>query len=139
MKAADYLKHLEPAFAARGMPLRNEAAQVGKVALQELFTELLSEILVTVLRLVTAERAGSRWTECLEAVCFLRGFAFDDDDRRQKETKALQAFADELIKRFPKPPADAAAAAAIVKFVTEFVGRANLLAASPRVPPRRLV
>jgi superfamily I DNA/RNA helicase len=131
MKAADYLKKLEPAFAARGLVLRNEAAKVGKVALQELFTELLSDILITVLRLATSERAGRRWTECLDAVCLLRGFALDDDDRRKKEVNALQKFSEDFAKRFPTPPADATEAEAVVKLVIDFVGRANLLAASP--------
>jgi superfamily I DNA/RNA helicase len=131
MKAANYLKKLEPAFAVRGLVLRNEAAKVGKVALQELFTELLSDILVTVLRLVTSARAGARWTECLDVVCSLRGFALDDDDRRTREVKTLQEFSDEFVKRFPTPPADDVQAEAIIKFIIDFVGRANLLAASP--------
>jgi superfamily I DNA/RNA helicase len=125
MKAADYLTKLEPAFATRDIVLRNEAAKVGKVALQELFTELLSDILVTVLRLVTSERAGGRWTECLDAVCSLRGLAPDDDDRRPKEVKALQEFSNEFMKRFPVPPEDETKAEAIVNYVIDFVGRAN--------------
>jgi superfamily I DNA/RNA helicase len=131
MKAADYLKKLEPAFVMRGIAIRNEAAQVGKVALQELFTELLSDTLITMLRLVTSERAGRRWTECLDALCSLHGFAFDDDDRRQKTAKALQEFSNDFAKRFPKPPADETGAQAIVARVIDFVGRSNLLAASP--------
>ena len=30
---------------------------------------------MTLLRLVTAERAGHHWTDCMEAVCFMRGLA----------------------------------------------------------------
>lgn len=131
MKAGDYLKKLEPAFAARGLVLRNEAAQVGKVALQELFTELVSEIVILILRLVTAERARHYWTECLDTLCSLRGVAFDDEDRRAKASKSLQQFADDFATRYPTPPADAATAAAIVKDVFDFVGRPQLLAASP--------
>lgn len=131
MKAADYLAKLEPAFVGQGIILRNEAAKVGKVALQELFTELLSDILITVLRLVTSERAGGRWTECLDAVCSLRGLALDDDDRRQKEVRVLQEFSDEFAKRFHAPPNDEAKAEAIIDFVIDFIGQANLLAASP--------
>jgi superfamily I DNA/RNA helicase len=130
-KAADYLKHLEPAFSARQIAIRNEAAQVGKVALQELFTELLSEILITVLRLISSKRAGALWTECLDAICSLQGFAFDDDDRREKAARALHEFSEECAESFPNPPADEAEAAAIVARVIDFVGSSNLLAASP--------
>lgn len=131
MKAADYLKRLEPAFSKRGLIVRNEAAQVGKVALQELFTELLSDVLISILRLATSESAGRYWTECLEKICYIWGLSFDDDARRAKATKSLQGFADDLIARFPTPPADAASAKQIVSDVIAFVGQSNLLAVSP--------
>ena len=131
MKAADYLKKLEPAFAKRGLIIRNEAAQVGKVALQELFTEALSDVLISVLRLATSESAGRHWTECLEKICYFWGLSLDDDQRRVKAATSLQAFADDLIARFPAPPADAASARQIVSDVTTFVGKNKLLAVSP--------
>src|SRR5262249_36758002 len=90
-----------------------------------------SDILITVLRLVTSERGGHRWTECLDAVCLLRGFTIDDDDRRFRESQALQKFSSEFEERFPKPPADESEAAKIIDLVIDYVGRANLLAASP--------
>ena len=43
-KAVDYVKVLEPQFAAKGLYLRNEAAQIGPIAIQELLAEDLSEI-----------------------------------------------------------------------------------------------
>ena len=42
-KAAAYMEILEPHFAAKGLHLRNEAAQIGSIALQELLAEDLSE------------------------------------------------------------------------------------------------
>ena len=71
------MKDLEPAFAAQCVQLRNEAEKIGEVALQELLGEAVSEIVVALLRLVTAERAGRHLTDCLEAVCFMRGLAPD--------------------------------------------------------------
>ena len=131
MKAADYFKKLEPAFAKQDLALRNEAALVGKVALQELFTEALSETIVTVLRLVTTENAGRYWSECLEAFCHLRGLSFDDDDRRAKATKELEGFSDGFLALFPDPPSDAVAAKKIVNHIVAFVGRASFMAVSP--------
>jgi superfamily I DNA/RNA helicase len=131
MKAADYLKKLEPAFAKRNLNIRNEAVQVGKVALQELFTEPVSDVLISVLRLATSASAGHYWTECLDAICYFWGLTFDDDDRRAKAARSLQKFADDLIARFPKPPSDAAASKQIVDDVLAFVGQSNLLAVSP--------
>jgi superfamily I DNA/RNA helicase len=131
VRAADYLKTLEPAFQKRGIRVRNEAAMVGKVALQELFTEALSDFLIKVLRLSTAEAAGRYWTECLEAICYLHGLAPDADDRRAKAATALQTFCDDFAQRFPAPPRDAAGAKKAVDDVLVFLGRPRLLAVSP--------
>ncbi|EJW10845.1 ATP-dependent DNA helicase pcrA [Rhodovulum sp. PH10] len=131
MKAVDYFTTLQPALAARGILLRNEAAHIGKVALQELFSELLSETLITVLRVATSETAGRCWSECLDAICSLRGLAVDDDDRRHMAGKALEHFSDDFVTRFPTPPTDENRAEEILASVIDLVGRANLLTASP--------
>lgn len=126
-----YLKALEPAFKKHGVLLRNEGEPVGKVVLQELFTEALSDFLIQVLRLATAEAAGRYWSECLDSLCYLRGLAFDDDDRRSKATTSLQAFCDDFATRFPNPPQDAASAQEVVDHVIAFLGKDRLLAISP--------
>lgn len=130
-KAADYMKMLEPHFAAKGLYLRNEAAQIGAIALQELLAEDLSEILMTLLRFLTSERAGRHWTECLEAVCMLRGLASDDDSGRSRAVKDLNDFGTVFRKRYPTPLNNHDLVHALVQEVIRFVGRRNLLASSP--------
>jgi superfamily I DNA/RNA helicase len=130
VKAAEYFKVLEPAFATAGLTLRNESALVGKVALQELFAEPLSEIIITLLRLLTSERAGHCWTECVDTLCTLRGLAFDDDGQRQKLAKTLETFAERFGKSFPRPPANGAEATAIFEKILEFAGVSDLRATS---------
>ena len=131
VRAGDYMKVLEPAFATCGLQLRNEAAAVGEVALQELLSETVSEILMTLLRLVTAERAGRHWTDCMEAVCFMRGLALDDDNGRAKIAKVLDDLARDFAATYPAPVATQAQAQAIVKVILDFIGRQSLLTASP--------
>jgi superfamily I DNA/RNA helicase len=131
VRAGDYMKVLEPAFATCGLQLRNEAAAVGEVALQELLSETVSEILMTLLRLVTAERAGRHWTDCMEAVCFMRGLALDDDNGRAKIAKVLDDLARDFAATYPAPVATRAQAQAIVKVILDFIGRQSLLTASP--------
>jgi superfamily I DNA/RNA helicase len=131
VRAANYMKVLEPAFATCGMRLRNEAAAVGAVALQELLSETVSEILLTLLRLVTAERAGRHWTDCLEAVCYMRGLAIDDEDRRAKVAAALDELARDFASVYPTPVSTWAEAEAIVNKLLDFIGRQSLLTASP--------
>lgn len=130
-KAAAYMEILEPHFAAKGLHLRNEAAQIGSIALQELLAEDLSEILVTLLRFLTSERAGHHWTDCLEAVCMLRGLASDDDRGRSRVVKDLNDFGTAFKKRYPTPPNNLDSVHVLVKELIAFVGRRNLLASSP--------
>jgi superfamily I DNA/RNA helicase len=131
MRAAEYMKVMEPAFAARGLQLRNEASSVGEVPLQELLSETVSEILVTVLRLITSERAGNYWTDCMEAICHMRGLALDDERGRAKVAKALEQIAVNFAKAFPAPVGTREGAHAVVAMVLDFVGRQSLLTASP--------
>ena len=47
------MRLLEPALAAEGIVLRNEAAEIGPARLQELLAEELSDLVVRVIRLAT--------------------------------------------------------------------------------------
>jgi len=132
IRGADYMKQLHPAFLACGLQLRNEAAAIGDdVLLQELLSETASEILISLLRFVTAERAGRYWTECVESVCFLRGLSLDDEDARAKVVKALEILAADFKRIHPAPVSERAGAEAVVKYLLDFIGRQTLLTASP--------
>lgn len=131
VRAAQCMKELEPAFAAQGLKLRNEAEMVGEVALQELLGEAVSEMVVALLRLATAERAGRYWTDCLEAVCFMQGLARDDDAARAKVAAALDKLSADFAATRPTPVASHADAEAVVTTLLDFVGYQNILSASP--------
>src|SRR5690606_10350264 len=79
-RAANYMELLEAAFAEQGMRLRNEAAEIGPVRLQELLAEELSEIAVRFLRLIGTDRAGRSWTECVQSIAALRGIPIDSPE-----------------------------------------------------------
>jgi superfamily I DNA/RNA helicase len=130
-KAADYMKVLEPRFAAQDLYLRNEAAQIGPIAIQELLAEDASEIIVTVLRLLSSARAGRHWSECVESICMLGGLASDDESGRAKVVRNLNEFCTQFGKRYPAPPNDATSSQAIMNDLIEFVGRNHLLSLSP--------
>jgi superfamily I DNA/RNA helicase len=130
-KPGDYMKLLEPAFAKKKIQLRNEALQVGPVALQELLAEDLSDYLLAVLRLFTSERAGRHWTTCLDMLCIFRGLASDDDARRAHAVKQLNAFEREFRKNYPAPVSNGVDAEKLIDSLIAFLGKANILAASP--------
>ncbi|WP_257169692.1 UvrD-helicase domain-containing protein [Bradyrhizobium sp. SRS-191] len=131
VRAANYMKILAPSFAAVGIQLRNEAETVGEVALQELLGEPVSEMVIDLLRLVSARRAGRFWTDCLDAVCFMRALALDDDDARAKVASGLDKLSTVFAATHPNPPAAHAEAEAIVMTLLDFVGRQHIVASSP--------
>ena len=130
-KAGDYMKQLEPGFAKKNLNLRNEAAQVGSVALQELLGETLSEEIIALLRLFTSDRAGRHWTVCLDSLCSLRGLSSDDDAGRAKAVASLNDFEKKFKKDRPNPIANLKDAEAIVKSLVAFIGKTNILTVSP--------
>lgn len=131
IRAAEYMKILEPAFAAQGVRLRNEAEMIGEVALQELLGEAVSEIVVALLRVATATRAGRYWSDCLEAVCFMRGLVLDDDAARAKIATALDKLSVDFAAARPTPVVSQAEAEAVVTTLLDFVGYQSIVSTSP--------
>jgi superfamily I DNA/RNA helicase len=131
LRAAQYFKVLEPAFAADGLQLRNESAQIEEMLLQELLSETASDVIVALLRLVTTERAGRYWTDCVEAMCYMRGLPSDDEHERSKVAKSLDALSQTFASSYPKPVTSRAEAEAVVEKLIDYIGRDRLLIASP--------
>jgi superfamily I DNA/RNA helicase len=131
VRAAEYIKVLEPAFAAQGLQLRNEAEMIGEVALQELLAEPASEIAIALLRLATAPHAGRYWSDCLEALGYMRGLALDDEAGRAKVAEALDQFAIHFAAARPAPIGSQADAVSVVTALLDLVGRQHLVSTSP--------
>lgn len=129
-RAGDYMRLLEPALAAEGIVLRNEAAEIGPVRLQELLAEELSDLVVRVLRLSTAERAGRAWTECLEILADLRGIATERGEYAHLG-RELERFTAALKRQFPEPPPDAQTVTVLVGMILDFINRSEIAAAYP--------
>jgi superfamily I DNA/RNA helicase len=130
-KAADYAAVLEPAFAATGIPRRNEAGAVGAVMLQELLAEEASELVVAILRLAMTKRAGRYWTDCQEALAALHGVAPDEEAAQAKLARELDAYAIKLSGAHSNPPKSKAVARSIVDDILAFVDRERLIAVHP--------
>jgi superfamily I DNA/RNA helicase len=129
-KADEFMSVLEPAFLAAGLQLRNEAANIGPVRLQELLAEELSEVVVCVLRLATTNRAGRLWTDAVDTLAGLEGVTADPLGCA-RVARRLERMTNAVAAEFPSPPQDEQAAAALVRRVIEFVGVDLLKAAFP--------
>ncbi|MCQ8239412.1 UvrD-helicase domain-containing protein [Rhizosaccharibacter radicis] len=126
-----YANVLEPAFQAAGLALRNEASMIGAVTLQDLLPDEASRLVVGLIRLAMTPRAGRYWSECQEALRTLRGIGAEDKAAQVRFARELDAFAINLAKRHPAPPADRVQTVALVREVITFIGPDRLLAAHP--------
>ena len=130
-KADDYVPLLAAALAARGIDLRNEAAEIGSVKLQELLSEDLSELLISLIHVATSERAGRAWSDCIAALALLRGLASDDDRGRTRLGREIEVFAGEFRKNHAGPINSKIEATTLVSVALDFIDRSDLAAACP--------
>jgi hypothetical protein len=130
-KASDYTSLLAPAFARQHIQLRNEAAQLGSLALQELLAEEASIILMSVLHLLASDRVGRHWTDCKSQIAYLRGIAPNDESGQARLSKDLDAFSLRLARQYASPVSGAPAARALVETAFDFIGRDRVIAAHP--------
>ena len=128
-KAADYADSLASAFSDRGLGLRNEAASVGSIALQELLTEPVSHVFIRILRVATSERAGISWSECQKAISSLRGIDSDEEVVQTRLSHELDCFCREFQHSYPYPVDGEEEARKVVEAVQNFVGRDRLISA----------
>lgn len=130
-KAGDYAAVLEPAFAASGLSLRNEAGLVGNIMLQELLAEEVSKLFISILRLAMSPRAGRYWSECQRLLASVRGIASDDEISQNRLVRELDDYTLKLSAAYVKPPRDIAAVQTLVDDVVKFVGRERLVRLHP--------
>jgi len=130
-KAAEYADVLGPAFASVGISLRNEADKVGKVPLQDLLTDPVSELVYQILRLATSKRSGKSWSACQAALLSLGGVQAEDEKGQAKVTRELDQYAIKLRMQHPRPPTAKPESRRIVDSILDFVGQAKLVAAYP--------
>ena len=127
-----YAAVLEPAFKAAGLSLRNEAKMViPMVSLQELLPDEFSTLVVSMLRLASAPRAGQYWTECLDALASLHGLNPDDPIAEADLVRKLDKFAGALAKKYPIPPTDKPAVLDLIRAIAGFIGVDRLVASHP--------
>ena len=130
-KATDYAHQIGPAFANRGLVLRNESALIGALPLQDLLTEAMSRILTLLLWVATSRRAPAHWGECVRTLARLHGIDSDDELRQQRLVDSIDDFGREFRLNYPDPVSDQKEAGHVVTSVQDFLGRERLIASNP--------
>ena len=132
-KASDYAPVLAPAFAARGLALRDETGMAGAVMLQDLLVEEVSEIVVRALRLATGDRGRRHWSACLRDISALRGIGADDGAALTRDWR--KTWTASPVGCAPPIPARSAASATPRPSWTRCWTSSGVTASSPRTRP----
>jgi hypothetical protein len=130
-KANEYMPLLADAFANEDITLRNEAAEIGSVKLQELLSEELSGVVISILRLAMSDRAGTAWGASMIALALIRGIEPSDQRGWKILGRELEIFIARLRENHSTPVESTSEATILVGRVLDFVGRNELAAAYP--------
>lgn len=122
---------LFPAFANRGLRIRNVARNVGDIAIQDLLGEDLTKILLRLMRLGSTDRSPENWNAALLDLQYLEAIDPADEVGQQLLQGRLQKFVREFRRtlRGLDPVPEAAAEAAQVAL--DFIGGGVLRRAFP--------
>ena len=131
MRADQVEDEIAPAFAARGLRIRNAARSVGEIQIQDLLGEELTGVFLPLLRLGATGRSPESWALAQQNCLFLEAAGPDNDLTQERLLKKLEAFVrqlrTELVHRQPDPDS----AEEIVEMLLEFVGQPTLRQSFP--------
>ncbi|MEM5366461.1 ATP-dependent helicase [Paraburkholderia azotifigens] len=130
-KAQDYVPLLAGALGRHGIDLRNEAAEIGPVKLQELLTEELSQLVVDFIRLSASDSPAKAWASVTDALMRIRGLAPDDEQGIARLERHAASFVEQLKASFGSPVESLSDAVKLVETIIEFVERDSLVATYP--------
>jgi superfamily I DNA/RNA helicase len=130
-RAADYAPQLSVALAKHGIVLRNEAAEIGPVQLQELLTEELSQIVVGFIRTSESDSPAQSWASILDTMTKIRGLSSDDERGHSLLEQETASFTRQLRDDFGTPVDSLSDATKLVEMVLRFVGRDSIAASYP--------
>lgn len=90
--ADDIEKELSPAFAAKGLRLRNVARNAGGVPIQDTLAEEITAGIIPLMRLAAEERAPGSWQSAIALRQDLLGIDDGDDDGLYRARQDLEEF-----------------------------------------------
>lgn len=121
MRADQVEGEIAPAFAARGLRIRNAARSVGEIQIQDLLGEELTAIFVPLLRLGATDRSPENWALAQQNYLFLEAADPDNDLTQERLLVTLEAFVRQLRAELARRQPDSDSAEAIAELLLEFV------------------
>lgn len=122
MRADQVEGEIAPAFAARGLQIRNAARSVGKIQIQDLLGEELTGIFVPLLRLGATDRSPENWASAQQNYLFLEAADPDSDLVQERLLVKLETFVRQLRAELTHRQPDSDSAKAIAEMLLKFVG-----------------
>lgn len=124
-------QELGPALADAGVPLRNLARNVGKIAIQDLLAEELTIILIAFLRLGTMRRHAKAWNQAQEALRQIEAVTDDDEGAQRRLADRIGRIAQDLRTDIRALALESSEVRPLVLALIEKIGEPLLRAASP--------
>lgn len=121
MRADQVESEIAPAFAARGLRIRNAARSVGEIQIQDLLGEELTGIFVPLLRLGATDRSPENWALAQQNYLFLEAADPDNDLTQERLLVKLEVFVRQLRAELARRQPDPDSAEAIADVLLEFV------------------
>lgn len=131
MRANNVENELAPFLSNSGLTLRNLARNVGKIAIQDLLVEPLTEIFLPLLRLGVNARDPKAWNMTQERMQALTCVQSEDDAVQERLQREVEEFSRKLRRTMRKQLPDPAIANQLFAQVLDFVGVERLRQAYP--------
>ncbi len=122
---------LGPALAQLGLPLRNLARNVGAIAIQDLLSEELTEILLPLMRLGAEKRNPEAWSSAQEQLRKLESIPLEDELGLQKSAVRIEAIVKSIRAYVSSHAPDASNAIGAVTLLIQQIGEAVIRRATP--------
>lgn len=131
MRADQVEGEIAPAFAVRGLRIRNAARSVGEIQIQDLLGEELTSMFLPFLRLGATGRSPENWSLAQQNYVFLEAADPDNDLTQERLLEKLEAFVRQLRVELARRQPDPDSAEAIAEMLLEFVGAPALRQSFP--------
>src|SRR5690554_2038897 len=131
MRVNEIEEQFKPAFESEGIALRNLARVIGKIDLQELVKQELTQLVLPIFYLLLKDRSPEHWQQATSALNGLQGLFADDEVEQQRVSQELSSFIQTTKPQVNQKEITAKNSKDIVAKILAFIGEKNIKQAMP--------